>query len=296
MRLRKYRFLTLLLCFALLISMLPIKSEAYERKDHDDLMLKILFQKYEYACNDSSVQDELSVLTSACYLTIDQFNSYGQNYLDELASYGVKNIPTQVNEIGFSASGRNHRSFTHRGWDFAYSGEMKTKWPLRQDILRNTVGAVFDFNGNEQQKEAFCELLYYIHILGDHEDDASYQISNGLKIDIGGRHDKEDIIHKLLDLLPVLFADQTHTHKYRALTTNLRSINSKLDKLVNSVGGINNDEKFAERQVLVGKVIEILSLYLPKMLKKEPFFNEVFYGEMKQTNALDWLDDLLNAA
>ena len=296
MRLRKHRFLTRLLCVALIISMIPIKGAAYERKDHDDLMLKILFWKHEYACNDSSVKDELSVITSACYLTIDQFNRYGQNYLDELAEYGVKNIPTQVNEIGFSASGRNHRSFTHRGWDFAYSGEMKTKWPLRQDILRNTVGAVFDFNGNEQQKEAFCELLYYIHILGDHEDDASYQISNGLKIDIGGRHDKEDIIHKVLDLLPVLFADQTHTHKYRALTTNLRSINSKLDKLVNSVGGINNDEKFAERQVLVGKVIEILSLYLPKMLKKEPFFNEVFYGEMKQTDALDWLDDLLNAA
>ena len=69
-----------------------------------------------------------------------------------------------------------------------------------------------------------------------------------------------------------------------------------MDKLVNSVGGINTDEKFAERQVLVAEVIEILSLYLPEMLKKEPFFNEVFYGEMKQTDALDWLDDLLNAA
>ena len=276
--------------------MIPIKGVAYERKDHDDLMLKILFRKYEYACSDSSVQDELSVLTSACYLTIDQFNSYGQNYLDELASYGVKNIPTQVSEIGFSASGRNHRSFTHRGWDFDYSGEMKSIWPLRQDILRNTVGSVFDFNGNEQQKEAFCELLYYIHILGDHEDDASYQISNGLKIDIGGRHDKEDIIHKLLDLFSILFADQTHTHKYRALTTNLRSINSKLDKLVNSVGGINNDDKFAERQVLVGKVIEILSLYLPEMLKKEPFFQAVFYSTVQPSGILAWLDSLLKAA
>lgn len=293
---KKHRFLMLLLCIALIISMVPTKSEAYERKDHDDLMLKILFRKYEYACNDGAVQDELSVLTSACYLTIDQFNSYGQNYLDELVTYGIKNIPTQVSEIGFSASGRNHRSFTHRGWNFSYAGEMKTIWPLRQDILRNTVGTVFDFNGNEQQKEAFCELLYYIHILGDHEDDASYQISNGLKIDIGGRHDKDDIIHKLLDLLPKLFADQTHTHKYRALTTNLRSINSKLDKLVNSVGGINTDEKFAERQVLVGDVIEILSLYLPEMLKKEPFFNEVFYGEMKQIDALGWLDELLKAS
>lgn len=293
---RKHRFLTLLLCVALIISMVPIRSEAYERKDHDALTLKILFRKYEYACNDSSVQDELSVLTSACYLTVDQFNNYGQTYLDELIAYGVKNIPSQVSEIGFSASGRNHRNFTHRGWNFDYGGEMKTKWPIRQDILRNAVGTVFNFNGNDKQKEAFCELLYYIHILGDHDDDASYKVSNGLKIDVGGRHDKEDIIHKLLDLLPILFPDQTNTHKYRALTTNLRSINSEVDKLVNSVGGINTDEKFAERQVLVAEVIEILSLYLPEMLKKEPFFNDVFYGEMKQTDALDWLDDLLNAA
>ena len=293
---RKHRFLTLLLCLALIISMVPIKSEAYERKDHDDLMLKILFRKYEYACNDSSVKDELSVLTSACYLTIDQFNSYGQNYLDELNAYGIKNLPEQVSEIGFSASGRNHRSFTHRGWSFDYSGEMKSKWPIRQDILRNTVGTVFDFKGNVSQQEAFCELLYYIHIIGDHEDDASYTISNGLKIDLGGRHDKEDIIHKLLDLLPRLFADQTNTHKYRTLVAKLHSINSDLDKIVNSVGGINNDEKFTQRQDLVKRLIDILSLYLPEMLKDELFFNEVFYADIKQSDALDWLDDLLNAA
>ena len=277
---RKHRFLSLFLCVVLLISMLPVRTEAYERESHYALMLKILFGKYEYASNDSSVQDELSILASACYLTIDQFNSSGQGDLDELIVYGIKNIPSQVSEIGFPASGRNHRSFTHRGWNFDYSGEMKPKWPIRQNILRNSVGAVFNFNGNDEQKEAFCELLYYIHILGDHEDDTSYRVSNGLKIDVGGRHDKEDIIHKLLNLLPILFPDQTNTHKYRTLTTKLHSINSKLDKLVNSVGGINTDEKFAERQVLVAKAIEILSLYLPEMLKKEPFFNEVFYREV----------------
>ena len=276
--------------------MIPIKTEAYERKDHDALTLKILFRKYEYACNDSAVQDALSVLTSACYLTVDQFNNYGQTYLKELIDYGVKNLPSQVSEIGFSASGRNHRNFTHRGWNFDYGGEMKTKWPIRQDILRNTVGTVFNFNGNEKQKEAFCELLYYIHILGDHEDDTSYKVSNGLKIDVGGRHDKVDIIHRVLDLLPVLFPDQTNTHKYRALTTNLRSINSKLDKLVNSVGGINNEEKFAQKQELVKKLIEVMSLYLPEMLKKEMFFNQVFYSDVQSEGIIDWLNNLLKAA
>lgn len=293
---KKRRILSLILCLTLMIGFLPIKSEAHVRKEHDKIMLYVLFRNFEYAAKGSSVQDEISVLTDACYLTIDQFNGKGQSSLDELIDYGIKDLPMSVSEINYSAGGNDHRSKTHRGWNVVSDVEMKTIWPIRQNILRNTVGTVFDFGGNEKQNEAFCELLYYIHILGDHQNDKSYKTNNGLKIGVGGRHDKEDIIHKLLDLLPILFADQTHTYKYRALTTKLRSINSKLDKLVNSVGGINNDEKFAEHQVLVGKVIEILSLYLPKMLKKEPFFNEVFYGEMKQTDALDWLDDLLNAA
>ena len=293
---KKQRILAVLLCIALIVSIVPIRGEAHERKEHDEIMLTILFRKYEYARNDSAVQDEIKVLTSACYLTIDQFNSYGQKDLDVLLAYGIKDIPSQVSDIGYSASGRNHRDATHRGWDFPYTGEMETKWPLRQDVLRNTVGTVFDFGGNEKQKEAFCELLYYIHILGDHEDDTSYMVSNGRKIGVGGRHDKEDIIHELLDIFKDLFPSQTHTHKYRGLTTNLRSINSQLDKLVNSEGGINSDEKFEQHQELVQDVIEILSLYVPEMLKNEPFFNKVFFGDIQQSGVLAWLDDLLNAA
>ena len=293
---KKCRFIILILSVAVLIGSVSLEAKAYERKDHDELTLKILFRKYEYACEDASVKDEISALTSACYLTVDQFNDYGQKYLDELIDYGVKDIPSQVSEIGYKASGRNHRNFTHRGWNFDYGIEMKTKWPVRQDILRKTVGTVFDFGDNQDQLEAFCELLYYIHILGDHEDDNSYKVSNGLKIDVGGRHDKEDIIHKLLDVFKVLFADQTKTHKYRALTTKLQSIDSDLDELVNSVGGINNDEKFLQKQELVGELIETLSLYVPEMLKKEPFFNEVFYDGIQPSGILAWLDNLLKAA
>lgn len=293
---RKHRLLSLLLCVALIIGLFPITADAYERKDHDKLTLEILFRKYEYACNDRSVQDELSALTSACYLTIDQFNSYGQQYLDELITYGVKDIPSQISEIGYSASPKTHRDYTHRGWSFDYGGEMKTKWPLRQEILRNTVGTVFDFEGNENQKEAFCELLYYIHILGDHLDDESYKISNGRKMDVGGRHDKGDMIHELLDLFPVLFASQTHTHKYRTLTAKLSSMNSKFDKLVNSEGGINSDEKFEQYQQLVNEFKDVLTLYVPEMLKKEPFFAKVFYADTQPASILDWLNDLLTAA
>lgn len=293
---RKLRFLVLFLCVVLISSMISIKSEAHVRKEHDKIMLYVLFRKFEYASKDASVQDEISVLTDACYLTIDQFNKQGQASLDELLAYGINGIPQNVSEINYKAGGNDHRSKTHRGWNVISDSEMKTIWPIRQNILRNTVGTVFDFDDNEKQKEAFCELLYYIHILGDHQHDQSYKIKNGLKIDVGGRHDKEDIIHKILELLPVLFPNQTNTHKYRALTTKLRSINNKFDKLVNSDGGINNEEKFAQKQELVKKVIKIMSLYLPEMLKKESFFNQIFYSNIQPSSIIDWLNNLLKAA
>lgn len=285
---KKYRLLVFILCLAFVLGSIPLNGNAHERKQHDEIMLTIFFRKYDYARTNSAVQDDIDAITAACYLTIDQFNSYGQKDLDLLLNYGVRDIPKNVSEIGYSASGKNHRDFTHRGWDFPYTGEMKTLWPKRQAILRNTVKSVFDFNGNSKKLDSFCELLYYIHILGDHEDDASYTISNGRKIDVGGRHDKEDIIHKLIDLFAVLFADQSSTHKYRGLTTNLRHINSKLSKLVNSQGGINSDEKFQQHKELVQDLIEILSLYVPEMLKEENFFNDVFYKDISKTTVTDW--------
>lgn len=294
--LKRRRLQILLLCALLLVGLIPIQSEAHTGKEHDKIMLRVLFRKFEYASKASTVQDEIAALCDACYLTIDQFNGQGQSSLDALIDYGVKDIPQNVSEINYKGSGNDHRSKTHRGWNVINDSEMKAIWPKRQDILRNTVNAVFDFKGNTKQPEAFCELLYYIHILGDHQSDKSYTVKNGLKIGVGGRHDKEDIIHKLLELLPILFPDQINTHKYRALITNLRSINNKLDKLVNSQGNVNTEEEFTQYKACVDDVIEILSLYLPEMLKDEPFFNKAFYGNMTQTDALDWLEDLLNAA
>lgn len=285
-----------IIALVVLLCAVPIPGSAHERKQHDEIMMNVLFRKYEYAREDSMVQNELDVLTSACYLAIDQFNSYGQSDLDALINYGVKDIPKDIKEIGFSASGRNHRDFTHRGWDFSYSGEMKTKWPVRQNIMRSTVASVFNMDVEDKRVECFCELLYYIHILGDHEDDESYTISNGRKIDVGGRHDKNDIIHKLLEVFKELFSEQRNTHKYRALISNLQQINSELSELINSEGGVNSEEKFAEHQKLVEKTIEILSLYVPEMLKGESFFNDVFYQHIENESVIEWLNNMLKVA
>ena len=273
----KVRKILILSCAILLIINMQVKTFAFERKDHDKYMSEVLFKHFKEIDNDLEAQDEMLALESACYLTIDQFNNNGQKDLDVLIEYGVSNIPKNVSEISFNASGTTHRSYTHRGWDYPYSGDMRELWPKRQAILMNTVAEVFDFGGDIKKQESICKVLYYIHILGDHKDDTSWQIKNGLKMGVGGRNDNFDIIHELLGAFEVLFEDQKYTHKYRSLTNGLQRIDSRFAKIVNSEGNVNTDEKFELYQEYVDDTLKILTLYLPEMLKEEEFFYNVFY-------------------
>lgn len=269
--------LLLFLCGVIVVECLQSEVIAYERKDHDKYMLEALFKNFKEVDNDPGITEKLEALESASYLCIDQFNSKGQRDLDKLLHFGVKGIPKNINEISFDAWGTTHRSYTHRGWRSTNNSLPTEKRELREQILLNTADAVFDFAGNEKQKESFCALIYYIHLLGDHMDDSSYKVNNGLKMEVGGRKDKTDIIHELETHIAVVFSDQSHTHKYQSLMASLEKYNSRFYKLINSEGGINTDEKFAEKQEYVEGLTKLLTYYLPEMLKDEPFFYQAFY-------------------
>ncbi len=271
--------LILLICLFFLVVGVPQNGYAYERDEHDEYMLEVLFKNFKEIENDSSVKEQIKALECASYLVIDQFNNNGQKDLEFLIDYGVEDLPERVNEISFNASGTTHRTHTHRGWDYQYFGVTKHLWPLRKQILLSTADAIFDFQENEEQKESFCALIYYIHILGDHMDDKSYltMTRNGLKMDVGGRMDNEDIIHELLKHIEVLFVNQKYTHKYRSLTNALERYNNKFSKIIRSEGGINTEEEFQLKQEYTKNLMELLTMYVPEMLKEEPFFNEVFY-------------------
>ena len=273
---RYAKFLALLLCAVVIISSLPMPADAFERKDHDKYMSDVLFKNFKEVDNDPKASDKIDALECASYLCIDQFNNNGQGDLDTLIRFGVKGIPSSVSEISFSASGTTHRSYTHRGWDYNY-GSTNEKWPARRQLLISTVNTIFDFEGNEKKAESFCALLYYTHVLGDHMDDTSYKVNNGLKMDAGGRKDKYDIIHELETHIAIVFEDQTHTHKYQSLMSTLEKYNSRLYKIVNSEGGINTDEEFALKMEYVEGLMKVITYYLPEMLKDEPFFYNAFY-------------------
>ena len=82
-----------------------------------------------------------------------------------------------------------------------------------------------------------------------------------------------------LNSFETLFADQKYTHKYRSLTSNLQQIDSRFSKIVNSEGNVNSDEKFELYQEYVDDTLEILTYYLPEMLKDEKFFYNTFYAD-----------------
>ena len=274
---RKSKLIIVILLTVLFINCLPLVTiQAFERKKHDEYMIDVLFKNFLKVENKGSIKDEISALASASYLAIDQFKGDGQKDLDFLKEYGVKNLPP-LSSIDFRASGQTHRSSTHRGWNFDYGALDKKRWNIRKQILLNTAGTIFDFQGNENQKDSFCALIYYIHILADLIDDKSYKTKNGLIMAPGGRNDNIDVIHELLLHFKTLFATQKNSHKYLFLTIALGRYNSKLSKIVNSEGGINSDEKFERRQEYVNGIMKLLTMYLPEMLKEEKFFYDVFY-------------------
>ena len=269
--------LIIAMCILFIASSFFVSSETFARKKHDEYMIDVLFKYFKNVENDPKILNEIEALECASYLAIDQFNNTGKDYLDFLLDYGVKNIPKNIEEISFIASGSNHRSYTHRGWNFHYTGIAQNVWPVRKMILLNTADKIFDFEGDEKKKDSFCALIYYIHIIGDHIHDTSYKVLSGYKMEIGGRRDREDIIDELLKHISILFKDQKNTHKYRNLIAKLELYNGRIEKLVNSNGGINTDEKFHQKKQYTEKVMELLTMYIPEMLKDEKFFYDVFY-------------------
>ena len=223
---KKSKGLILFLCVVQFFSCLSCANVyASERKEHDKYMCDVLFKNFLQPENKISIQDEIEALECASYLAIDQFNGNGQKDLDKLVAYGVADLPS-LSAIDYSASGKNHRTYTHRGWDFVYGGLNGDRWAKRKQILLSTADAIFEFDGNEKQKESFCAVIYYTHVLVDLMDDESYKVDNGLIIDPGGRSDKADIIDELLKHFKVLFADQKHTHKYLFLSGEIRCVPS----------------------------------------------------------------------
>ena len=288
--------------------------------DHDYFMEYVLFgQKYTRK-DDPTYYDEsedlspLAMIEFATTLCIDQFNNNQESTHDadeaklKRLRKKVGGLPKSVDELNPDAdsqrqlSGRNHRTYTHKGWKYEYDGPGKpgdlAHTEKRETILRNTVEKVFNLKSflgifgteKDERVDCYCRLFYYIHLLGDCFEDADYLqangSSNGQKMPLGRIHpskskvediEDSDIITELIWVCDELFSEsETNYERYRLLKKELKRVEIDIRNLYSGTGGINSKERYEEYHVCVCDLMQVLIQHMPALLRNEEDFYDAF--------------------
>ena len=275
-----------------LVLFLSVPVQAHKREGHDADLEYVLFGSTEYKATHPIDADRIQALEDATYLCVDQFNGNGTKELENLKAASIPGIPNSISEIDYK-SNYQHRSETHRGWNLNYE---KSNWPMRQQILYNTVEtelfsndkSVFswlpwkkgkDSEGNSYKEKctAFCEMLYYIHIIGDHIEADKYTALAYID-PLTQLHDKNNpgVIPDLISCCSILFKDQENSYTYKDFIQEMESLQEDSNRLTSSRGGINTEEKFEEYHQCAEDLLDLMAMYIPKLLKNESFFKDSF--------------------
>ena len=289
------------LCWlSLAFLLMPKESFAYERAEHDDITEEILFGKSNPVF-DSKKTDAKKCLESAVYLCLDQSRSNGADDLSILKDYGVDAVPglEQIALTGIFYG--SHDKYTHMGWHHDYSdtnistlGEpWEKRWKLRKKLLLNSVNKVFGFgpissfrinvlgHAEGTKADAFAELLYYVHILGDYEDKIADNIKKGkykmdlLAIPFATRQaskQNRDLFFDFQESIEKLFDNSKNPNSFKNLSDKLDNIAqaARSRPTVSSKTGAENFRKD------VMKTRRALKKYVPPLLAQEEFFSQVF--------------------
>ena len=142
----------------------------------------------------------------------------------------------------------------------------------------------------KEQCEAFCVLIYYIHVLGDHME-ASKHTALAYVAPLTSVDDRNPgVIPELLKYFPVLFESQKSSRKYKSFIMELNLLQERSKKLTGSTGGVNTEEKFREYHQCAVDLYNTLSKYVPDLLKKEDFFYKSFYHQSVWESIKEFVD------
>lgn len=272
-----------------------------EASEHDKELESVLFEEGYSKYQSDTIKNNVKALELASYLTIDQFGGNGEKQYETLKNMKMGDLPRKFSTIDYSyvpgdtdkkVTPNTHRMYTHQGWDRNYTSknrETEKFWKTRRKILLGTVNSIFKFDnitfGRYGEKcNSFAGIVYYVHILGDYDEADNYK-KIALLPDLAGRENTNsddrdyDIITALRGYIQILFADQKSSYEYKELMDGLDNISKGAGKIVQSVGGVNTDEKFEEYHQYSNEILELLKEYIPKLLKNEEFFSKVFYPD-----------------
>lgn len=289
------------LCWlSLAFLLMPKESFAYERAEHDDITEEILFGKSNPVF-DSKKTDAKKCLESAVYLCLDQSRSNCADDLSILKDYGVDAVP-ELEQIALTGIFYgSHDKYTHMGWHHDYSdtnistlGEpWEKRWKLRKKLLLNSVNKVFGFgpissfrinvlgHAEGTKADAFAELLYYVHILGDYEDKIADNIKKGkykmdlLAIPFATRQaskQNRDLFFDLQESIEKLFDNSKDPNSFKSLSDKLDNI-AQAARSRPTVSSKTRAENFRKD---VMKTRRALKKYVPPLLAQEEFFSQVF--------------------
>ena len=270
--LKRRKVIIVLLMFSfLLLCAGRVIVYGFAASEHDKRMWKVLTGKDKPVFKNKEVKEAIE---NASYLCVDQYNNNGSNKLSQLKEVGVKGLPDSISEINYNAVGDTHRMKTHSGWNYNVSMEFAEKWEKRKTILINTAGKIFDFEGNTVKQEAFCKLIYYTHIIGDYEYNDPFE-DDGL-MPLGGKFGKKSVISELLVCIKDLFENQHTSYYYIFLKLDLELLDARLYRLYNTYANMNESLRGEKYYKYINDLEKMLYSFIPKLLKNEDFFNEVY--------------------
>ena len=302
------RIITFVLLFTIMLSILPAAFAHDDQAKHDSDLKYALFGSRDKILNGNE-KTAFQAIANAAAIMIDQFtpNSTDQwkksvfyDLQNELTLLGLPKLTMSFDSLDLSINtidgnknitASTHRKYTHLGWTYKQYPNMEF-WKVRKQVLLQTVNWVL-FNSQpsfswvpwlsdllyypSEQCDAFCAIIYYIHILGDHiEGDVPDKLTDLEPLIHYTSISSPGIITELKEQLQIVFASQKNTWTFAALMQQLTDLGIRAEHNCGTWGAIDNIEKCAINQRYATELLDILSEYLPILLEKESFFSNRF--------------------
>lgn len=308
----KKRILAMLLLLVFVVGSVPGALAHGDQSKHDRDLKHALFGSPKNGFPEKVLTGKektiFEAISNAAALTIDQFSQNEQlhqkestyNKLQgELKELGLPALPNSFDNLdlninvapdGKNITANSHRKYTHLGWNYKdYPNE--EFWKTRKQVLLHTVnwtlfndkalfswipGAADALYPPSEQCEAFCAVVYYIHILGDHiEGDASKNLEYLEPIQYVDTF-TPGIITEQKEQLQIVFMAQKRSWSYAGLMEALTTLEIESAEEYKTWRKLDTKEKCDINKDFAKEILRVLSAYLPTLLKKEPFFYNHF--------------------
>jgi len=256
----------------------------------DDISRLLTGRSYWSHSGNHALFPVLTGLTHIMHLTVDSRHRdtpsqptddtiKAKRFLDQhQRTLGFHRIP-DFSDFLTPHGGKMHGEYTHLGWTHEYLfADTQHRWMIRQNILRDALARQFNFfplmmGQNRQRLDSLAALLYYVHILGDHENNKLATARSRIPIRSLNEQDRyfqdnyvpvrweqnkngipsTNIVAELNRHLSILFANQRGTPQYENL---MRAINGSLP---------------SEQQEKARWLLESLFANVPQLLRNESF-------------------------